>query len=342
MPLSVASRRATAERGEDRTPGAVLEASLRDVHRLVGADLAWVEGELRRAAQSGPSPASDAAAHLLGLGGKRVRPLLLLLSTACAGPVSPVARHMAVVAELIHSATLLHDDVIDDGLKRRGAVTSRRLFGNGISVLSGDLLLVQALFRTHAQAPELMGDLIATLRRLVDGEVIQMRGRAELDASEATYERILRDKTASLFAWAARTGARLGGASAQEQLAFTEFGELLGVGFQLVDDVLDYSGEESGKSLFADLREGKLTLPLVLSVANDPALLEPLRRVHAGDPEPIERLKNAVIAGGACAVVSRRARDFTERAVRALDRVSDTGPRRLLVAVAEALANRVE
>src|SRR5690606_29292148 len=121
-------------------------------------------------------------------------------------------RELAVVVELVHSATLLHDDVIDEGNERRGAPAARRLWGNGISVLAGDLLLVQALEKTASVAPELSSDLLATLRRLVDGEIVQLRGRLELDPSPAVYDLILRDKTASLFAWATRTGARVGGA----------------------------------------------------------------------------------------------------------------------------------
>src|SRR5690606_14134447 len=111
---------------------------------------------------------------------------------------------MAAVVELAHSATLLHDDVVDEGMERRGAPTSRRLYGNGVSVLSGDYLLVSALARTQEVAPQLLGELIATLGRLVNGEVIQLRGRTDLDVRETTYESILRDKTASLFSFACR------------------------------------------------------------------------------------------------------------------------------------------
>jgi len=341
MPLAAqAAIQVLSHAAQERGAGSRLQDRLREVQGLLGEDLKWVERELNAVAQTGPTPANDAAVHLVKLGGKRVRPLALLLSAACTGGITEAARQMAVVSELVHSATLLHDDVIDEGLERRGATTSRRLWGNGISVLSGDLLLVHALDRTHAHAPELLGDLIQTLRRLVDGEVIQMRGRTELDVSEATYERILRDKTASLFAWAARTGARINGASEVEQRAFAEFGDLLGMSFQLVDDVLDYSGQNTGKNLLADLKEGKLTLPLVLAVARDPSLVEPLTRVHAGDQEPVERLKQAVLKSGVCAEVYRRAKEYTRRAVGALDVVRETPPRALLIAVAEELATR--
>lgn len=307
---------------------------------LLADDLVWVEAALLRASEEGPAPAVNAARHLVGRGGKRVRPMALLLSTACFGTITPAARELAVVAELVHSATLLHDDVVDEGTERRGAPASRMLWGNGVSVLSGDLLLVHALERTLRVAPDVMSDLIGTLRRLVDGEIIQLRGRTELDLTEATYERILRDKTASLFAWATRTGARLGGATPEQQDRLGAFGERLGVAFQLVDDVLDYTGELTGKALLMDLREGKLTLPLVLAVAKMPELVAPLRRIYAGDREPVAAVSRAVLDSGACDEARKRAFDFTNGAVASLASVTPSPARTLLQHVANELAAR--
>jgi octaprenyl-diphosphate synthase len=240
----------------------------------------------------------------------------------------------------VHSATLLHDDVIDEGMERRGAPTARLSWGNGVSVLAGDLLLVNALDRTAQHAPAVMPDLISTLRRLVEGEIVQLRGRSELDVTEATYERILRDKTASLFSWATRIGARVAGASLADQERLAGFGERLGIAFQLVDDVLDYSGEQTGKSILADLREGKLTLPLVLAVARRPELAHALRRIHAGDREPVQFVSQAVIETGACEEVRRRAGQYTQTAVEALSSVVPGPARVLLENVAEELARR--
>jgi octaprenyl-diphosphate synthase len=323
-----------------QAPGMTAEERLAEVAELFADDLLWVEEALVRASQEGPSPGTDAARHLVERGGKRLRPLSLLLSSACFGKIPAAARELAVVAELVHSATLLHDDVIDDGTERRGAQAARVLWGNGVSVLGGDLLLVNALERTARHAPEIMPDLVGTLRRLVEGEIVQLRGRMELDVSEATYERILRDKTASLFAWATRTGARLAGAEARATEAMATFGEQLGLAFQLVDDVIDYTGETSGKTLFADLRQGKLTLPLVLSAARDPALMPALRRVFAGDQEPLALISKAVVEGGACDEVRRRAREHTSRAVEALETVATSPARSLLASVASELAAR--
>jgi octaprenyl-diphosphate synthase len=323
-----------------QAPGVRAEQRLAEVAALFADDLTWVEAELGRASRTGPTPSSDAARHLIERGGKRLRPLALLLSSACFGRIPPAARQLGVVAELVHSATLLHDDVIDDGTERRGAPASRILWGNGVSVLGGDLLLVNALERTAEHAPEIMPELVATLRRLVEGEIIQLRGRVELDVTEDTYERILRDKTASLFAWATRTGARLADAEPAAVDAMSLFGEQLGIAFQLVDDVLDYTGEASGKTLFADLRQGKLTLPLVLAAKAEPELMQPLKRIFAGDHEPVARLSQSVIASGACDEVRRRAREHTTRAVEALEVVTMTPARSLLTSVASELAAR--
>jgi octaprenyl-diphosphate synthase len=325
---------------EAQKAGTRVSERLATVQEILADDLVWVERALIEATEIGPAPATHAARHLVSRGGKRVRPVALLLSAACFGKIPTVARELAVVAELVHSATLLHDDVIDEGDERRGAPTARLSWGNAISVLAGDLALVHALERTAKHAPELMSDLIGTMRRLVEGEIIQLRGRSELDVSETTYERILRDKTASLFAFATRTGARLAGAASDDQERLAAFGERLGIAFQLVDDVLDYTGEQTGKTLFADLCEGKLTLPLVLTVARMPELVTPLRRIFAGDQEPVEMVSRAVVASGACDEVRRRASDYTRTAVEALSTISPCPARYLLESVAMELAAR--
>lgn len=329
---------ATVERVGDRTARRIADA-----HAIVGDDLAWVETELARAAETGAAPGTQAAAHLLGAGGKRVRPLAVLLSAACFGEVTSAARALAVVAELVHAATLLHDDVIDDSDERRGRPASRRVWGNAVSVLGGDLLLTHALERTLEAAPALLPDLVSTLRRLVDGEIVQLRGRSCADLAEATYFAIVRDKTASLFSFAARAGARVAGAREEEARALGEYGAHLGVAFQLVDDALDYSGDRSamGKSLFGDLREGKVTLPLVRAIAARPALTPDVERARDGDDGASARLLAAVLESGACDEVRSLARTQTERAVAALSVVPACPARDLLACVATELAARV-
>jgi octaprenyl-diphosphate synthase len=305
------------------------------------SDLSYVEGALLAVAADGRQPATAAADHLLAAGGKRIRPLTVVLSAACFGPVPSVARDLAIIAELVHSATLLHDDVVDDGMERRGRVTSRRVWGNAVSVLAGDLILMHAISRTHAVAPELLADLLGTLRRLVDGEVVQLRGRIEIDPEEATYFGILEDKTASLFGWSARAGATVGHAPAPAREALGRFGERMGVAFQLVDDVLDYEGDPvtTGKSVLSDLSEGKVTLPLILAMAADVSLVEDVSLARSS-PAAAERVGNRVRASGVCGEVRKRAEGETKRALASLAEVPPSPARDLLAAVATELIGR--
>ncbi len=323
--------------------GARAVERIAQVHALLGDDMAIVEGELARLVREGASPATDSATHLLEAGGKRVRPLTVLLSAACFGPVPAVARDLAMVSELIHLATLLHDDVIDDGQERRGREAPRRIWGNAVSVLAGDLLLTHALERTAAaEVPALLADLFATLRRLVDGEVVQLRGRRRLEVREDVYFRIVHDKTAALFVWAARAGASVAGAPAEATRALGEFGAHVGVAFQLVDDVLDYDGDPrvTGKALLVDLVEGKLTLPLIRTLAARPGLATDVEAARAGDGSAAVRVAQAVGACGACGSVRALAHEETARALAALDGVPPGVARELLAGIARELAAR--
>jgi octaprenyl-diphosphate synthase len=316
-------------------------ARLEDVLAVFHDDLGWVDRELARTVQDGLEPGIDAARHLHAAGGKRVRPLCVMLAAGCFGDIPSAARDLAVSAELVHLATLLHDDVVDDGSERRGLPTARRLWGNAVSVLAGDLLLTHALERTAKASPgPVLGELFATLRALVDGEIVQLRGRTRLDLAEATYFRIVQDKTASLFRWAARSGARVAGAPPDAIDALGEFGAHLGVAFQLVDDALDYANGGTGKDLFADLREGKLTLPLLRAVAGRDDLIALLAAVRAGDDGAGTPLLAAVRASRAVDEARAVARDETRAALAALERVPPSKARELLAAVARELTSR--
>jgi len=263
------------------------------------------------------------------------------LTAACFGPPPASVRDLAVVAELVHLATLLHDDVVDDAPERRGKPAARLVWGNAVSVLAGDLLLTHALERTSAAAPALMPDLIATLRRLVDGEIVQLRGRVQLDVREETYFAVVRDKTASLFGWAARAGATVAGASATQIAALGEFGERLGTAFQLVDDLLDYEGDpkQTGKSLHTDLGEGKITLPLLRAIALDPSLARVVESARQGDVDASERLAGAVTAPIRDAVRAR-AREEAARGIDGLACLRESPARALLAAMARDLTER--
>lgn len=320
------------------------ENRLAEAHALFAPELQSVEHELSVIVRDGEAPATQAAAHLLGGGGKRVRPLTVLLSAACFGPPSAAARELATVAELVHLATLMHDDVLDDCQIRRGRPAARCVWGNGISVLAGDLLLTHALERAaRLRSHGLLQSLLTTLRRLVDGEILQLRGRATLDLTRDTYFRVLDGKTAALFEWAAHAGASTGGALAHEQEALAGYGRQLGVAFQLMDDALDYCGDlqQTGKAIFADLEEGKATLPLIQAVEKQPSLVRELEALRAGDRAAANVVAAAVQRLDTCSAVRRLAREETARALAALDPLRPSRARDLLRAVACELTERV-
>lgn len=306
----------------------------------VARDMHAVERLLAERIDGGIAPGRQAAKHLFDAGGKRIRPLALMLACRCFGPITARARDLAAAAELVHMATLLHDDVIDDGDLRRGRPTSRRIWGNAVSVLAGDLLLVEALRLAAASHTATWTELVATLGRLVDGEIIQLRGRSEVSLSEATYFEIVHGKTASLFEWALRAGAREGGASDDAVAALGRFGTHLGVAFQLVDDVLDYDGEGTGKTMFADLAEGKMTLPL-LRAGRGIDLAPIVARIREGDERAAEDLAATVRASGACEEVRELAREETRRAAGELAAVPPCRARDVLEEVASSLAARL-
>jgi octaprenyl-diphosphate synthase len=305
-----------------------------------------VEELLAERIAGGVEPGASSAKHLFDAGGKRIRPLGLLLSAACFGVIGQRARDLGTAAELVHMATLLHDDVIDDGDQRRGRPTSRRVWGNAVSVLAGDMLLVEALRLASGVGDDATWtELVATLGQLVDGEIIQLRGRLAVSLDEATYFEIVRGKTASLFEWALRAGARTGGAPAASIDALGRFGAGLGVAFQLVDDLLDYDGDPSrtGKLLFADLAEGKVTLPLIYTAAatSGGEIQDLVAAVREGASTAADTLARRVRESGACGRVRELARAETSRALAELARVPSGPASEALADVARGLAARV-
>jgi octaprenyl-diphosphate synthase len=218
----------------------------------------------------GPIPA--VGAHLLGAGGKRLRPLLSLLASRATGAPLDLAVAVGVAGELIHTATLYHDDVVDDGRVRRGRPAARMVFGNGIVVLVGDFCLARALETVTATGIlPVVQSLASTVTEMAEGEVAQLEGAGNPDATAEDYFRVIDRKTASLIAWCARVG---GGVPPQYNDALDRYGRAVGRAFQIADDVLDCAVPESvaGKSVGLDLREGKLTLPVLLACESAPDL----------------------------------------------------------------------
>jgi octaprenyl-diphosphate synthase len=294
-------------------------------------------------ATSGPEPLDVASRHLVDAGGKRVRPMAALLMTAACGGQPARCVSLAAASELIHSATLLHDDVIDEGEERRNRPASRVLWGNLVSVLSGDLLLTRALSLVdEAAVPGAMTDMLHTLERLIGGEVAQLKARDREDLGVEGYLEIVRGKTASLFGFACRSGARVAGRDDLIEHA-GRFGEQIGIAFQVVDDVLDLAGDarEVGKRLGADLAEGKTTLPLAFALAGDngqiAALLPEARR---GDANAARAVSSHPLVRAGCVEARAFAADCSRDALEALNALPGARARDLLRSLAVVLTHR--
>jgi octaprenyl-diphosphate synthase len=306
-----------------------------------------LEAQLEEATRDAGDKLQAAARHLVGAGGKRVRPTVTLLAAGACGGALPAAVSLAAAAELTHSATLLHDDVIDDGPERRGQPASRVLWGNAVSVLSGDWLLARALELVSASPARsaALPALLATMRRLVEGEVLQLSLRGTFAATEDDYLNVIIGKTGSLFGWAAAAGAWSAGLTGRVPEALARFGEGVGLAFQLVDDALDYAADPRllGKRLGTDLAEGKATLPLIRACAVDPGLRDRLATVVEGE-EAAERVAEEVVAAvrkvGGVEAARALARHHTEAALDALNAVPDGPYREALRQAALSLTER--
>ncbi len=322
------------------------QAALAQVPRLF-EELAALEEQLTRATVDAESTLQAAARHLVSAGGKRVRPTVTLLACGACGGNMADAIPFGVAAELTHSATLLHDDVIDDGPTRRGLPASRVIWGNTVSVLAGDWLLTRSLEITaaHPASARALPALLATMRRLVEGEVKQLSLRGGFRATERDYFQVIEGKTASLFGWACAAGGWAAGREGAMPAALARFGEGVGTAFQLVDDALDYAADPAklGKRLGADLVEGKATLPLIRALEAEPALRERLAPIADGaDPTDDLCLQviDAVRRSGGVEAARALAREHTRTALAALEVLPDGPHRRALVGSAVALTER--
>ncbi|MCJ2123497.1 polyprenyl synthetase family protein [Methylobacterium sp. J-077] len=244
------------------------EAGLNDIVALVADGMARVNTTILSRTGSDVAMIPEVANHLIASGGKRLRPILTLACAKLCGYVGDGDVKLAASVEFMHTATLLHDDVVDESDMRRGRVAARIKWGNEASVLVGDFLLGQA-FRMMVEVGSLraLDILSAAATVIAEGEVMQLTNAKNLETNEAAYLAVIRGKTAELFASACEVGPVLAGRPEAEQAAARAYGMNLGIAFQLIDDVLDYGGTsaELGKNVGDDFREGKITLPIVLA-----------------------------------------------------------------------------
>lgn len=239
---------------------------LESVRRLIADDMAAVDALIRRRLDSDVVLIRQVAEYIIGSGGKRLRPALLLLAAGATAYRGASHYELAAVVEFIHTATLLHDDVVDDSSLRRGQRTANAEFGNAASVLVGDFLYSRAFqMMVTVNDMRVMEVLAEATNTIAEGEVLQLLNVHNADVDEEAYLEVIRRKTAKLFEAAARLGAILGRAPRDIEEGFAAYGAHLGTAFQLIDDVLDYSGDEhaTGKHLGDDLAEGKPTLPQI-------------------------------------------------------------------------------
>lgn len=262
--------------------------TLDQLYALIGPDMKAVDAVIRDRLHSDVVLVRQVAEYIISSGGKRMRPALVLLSAGAMGYEGEHHHEMAAVVEFIHTATLLHDDVVDESALRRGRDTANAMFGNAASVLVGDFLYSRAFqMMVAVNDMRVMQVLSDATNIIAEGEVLQLMNCHDADVDEARYMQVIHYKTAKLFEAAAQLGAILGRASPDVERAMALYGMHLGTAFQLIDDVLDYSGEEAdtGKHLGDDLAEGKPTLPLIYVMQH-------------GTPEQAACVRKAIEEGG--------------------------------------------
>jgi octaprenyl-diphosphate synthase len=294
------------------------------IQALVADDMAAVDALIRRRLASDVVLVNQVGEHIIAAGGKRLRPMLLLLAARALGHSGGDAHQLAAVIEFIHTATLLHDDVVDESDLRRGRETANALFGNAPSVLVGDFLYSRSFqLMVELERMAVMRILADTTNAIAEGEVLQLLHVRNPDTDEAAYLRVIERKTAVLFAAATRLGALLAGGDEATQQRLHDYGLNLGYAFQIADDVLDYSADEAalGKHLGDDLAEGKATLPLIHALAHvDTATRERLRAIiETGDVGALAEAVDAIRTSGGLDYSLERARDYAARAEAELD-----------------------
>ncbi|HEY4182385.1 MAG TPA: polyprenyl synthetase family protein [Kofleriaceae bacterium] len=319
-----------------------LAERLADLDRWVKSDLKDFEAELD-ALPRGARVVHQAAHHLLDLRGKHLRPLCVALASRFGEGFTPRARSLAVAAELVHSATLLHDDVVDLAERRRGQPTASVVYGNAASIFAGDWLLISALRRIRTSGVEgVLDRMLTVIDEMIVAESVQLERRGKISGAREDYFAIIEGKTAALFRWAMIAGARSADLPVASEAALERFGFHLGVAFQAVDDELDYK-DNTGKDPLADLREGKVTFPLVVAIERDPALrprLEELLAHETVEADQLAPIAQAVRASGALQATRALAEDHVQRALNALDELPAGAPRDALVTVALASLER--
>nr|WP_314544887.1 octaprenyl diphosphate synthase [uncultured Massilia sp.] len=313
--------------------------------RTIAADMDAVNTVIRQRLQSEVALVNQIAEYIISAGGKRIRPVLVLLLANAYGYKGAGHHELAAVVEFIHTATLLHDDVVDESSMRRGRQTANAMFGNAASVLVGDYLYSRSFeMMTGLNDMRIMQILSRATTVIAEGEVLQLLNMHDPDVTQESYLRVIRSKTAKLFEAAAQLGALVAGANDAQIEAAGEYGRSLGTAFQLIDDVLDYAGDaaEIGKNVGDDLREGKPTLPLIYVMENgSPEQRELIRScIEQGDETHFDAVLAAVTSSGALDFTRREAEAAARRAAASIADLPDTEYKQALLQLCSFAVDR--
>ena len=310
--------------------------------------MAAVDTVIRQSLHSEVSLVNNIADYIVNSGGKRLRPALVLLSAGLFGKINPHHHQLAAVVEFIHTATLLHDDVVDESAKRRGQHTANAMFGNAASVLVGDFVYSRAFQMMVAiQNMRVMAVLAETTNVIAEGEVLQLLNIHNADITDADYLKVIHYKTAKLFEAATRLGAIINKASQADETALAEYGMRLGTAFQLVDDVLDLTGDADiiGKNLGDDLAEGKPTLPLLYAMQHGNAqqsqiIREVIEQKSGKVTSALPDVLKAVTETGALIHVKKIAKNEADLAAKSIAHFTDSTYKQALLKLTEFAVTR--
>lgn len=329
-------------------PAATLESVLKErIARLVGDELAAIEGEIARQLHSSVGLIREMGGYIASAGGKRLRPILLLLAARMSGYRGPRSVRLGTVVELLHTATLVHDDVVDQAPLRRGQPSANVRWGDDASILVGDHLYSKSFaMLVHDNDPDVMETLARVTVSMTEAEVFQLEKKRSGHTTEADHLRIITQKTASFFSACCRIGALLGRYEAERVEALTRFGLDIGVAFQLADDSLDFVADQArlGKAIGADLREGKRTLPLIATLeranGNEAERIQALLRRRLLEPDEIEEIRRLVVKYDGVEYALGRARAYAQAAKEDLPPFPQSEELETLLLIADYVVDR--
>ncbi len=316
-----------------------------EVNELASADMRAVDQLIRDSLQSDVMLVSQVSEYIVTSGGKRLRPLIVLLAARALGYDGSHHINTAAIIEFIHTATLLHDDVVDASDRRRGRDTANTVFGNQASVLVGDFLYSRAFqMMVEIGSMRVMRILADATNTIAAGEVMQLMNVHDPDVGEAEYRQVIYRKTARLFEAGAQISAVLAGRDSADEAAMIAYGQNLGTAFQLIDDSLDYgaSAEELGKNLGDDLAEGKPTLPLIYALQNGSASEQKMIRaaIESDGLAKLDEIQSVIKSTGALAYTEKRAREAADQAIEALTGLPESDYKDAMIAIAEFSVKR--